>query len=366
VSVGYPGDYASWPRDRQNRAYAEGAYADRKPSTPATLKTAAEFCAEYAPLSYAIEPIVRSRSLYTLTAKTGAGKTALMVAAGLAVPTGRSDILGVDVEQGRVAYCAFENPDDVRMRLMIAAYLLNVNLADLADRLVVLDVRMKPEDVIVKLAAASEGGFFSLILADTLAAWFDGKDINDNVQAGDFIRRVRPLTALPGNPSVLVAAHPTKGAGEDQLVPYGGGAILNEVDGNLSLWRKPDTGNVHLHWQGKLRGLEFKQRPFRFEIASSPDILDAKGRQVQLPVIRPIAEADDEARQQIERNLDAALLRVMKDNPSGSQADWATAIGLRNKSGVNRKLQQLKGEKLVETALGRWILTAKAEKALKS
>jgi hypothetical protein len=49
-------------------------------------------------------------------------------------------------------------PDDVRMRLMIAAYLLNVSLADLADRLVVLDVRMKPEDVLAKLAAASEGG----------------------------------------------------------------------------------------------------------------------------------------------------------------------------------------------------------------
>jgi hypothetical protein len=271
--------------------------------------------------------------------------------------------LGVDVEQGRVAYCAFENPDDVRMRLMIAAYLLNVSLADRTDRLVVLDVRMKPEDVLAKLASASEGGSFSLILADTLAAWFDGKDINDNVQAGDFIRRVRPLTALPGNPSVLVAAHPTKGAGEDQLVPYGGGAILNEVDGNLSLWRKPDTGNVHLHWQGKLRGLEFKPQPFRFEIAGSPDILDAKGRQVQLPVIRPIAEADDDARQQTEADLSTALLRAMKDSPEAKQADWAAAIG-RDKANVNRRLNKLKGEKLVADVLGKWTLTPKGEKAL--
>lgn len=329
------------------------------------LKTAAQFCAEYVPLSYAVEPIIRSRSLYTLTAKTGAGKTALMVAAGLAVPTGRSDILGSEVERGRVAYLAFENPDDVRMRLMIAAHLLNIDLSVLADRLVVLDVRTKPEDVLAKLASASQGGLFSLVMADTLAAWFDGKDINDNVQAGDFIRRVRPLTALPGNPSVLVAAHPTKGAGEDQLVPYGGGAILNEVDGNLTLWRKPDTGSVHLHWQGKLRGLEFAPRPFRFEIVGSPDILDSKGRQVQLPVIRPCAEAEDEQRQAAEVNLDAALLRAMKDNPSGSQADWATAIGIKNKSGVNRRLQSLKSEKLADVVLGRWFITAKGEKALK-
>jgi hypothetical protein len=330
----------------------------------AKLKTAAAFCAEYVPLSYAIEPIVRSRSLYTLTAKTGAGKTALMVATALAVSTGSRDILSADVERGRVAYLAFENPDDVRMRLMIAAYLLNVNLGDLAGRLLILDVRTKPEDVFAKLASISQIENFSLILADTLAAWFDGKDINDNVQAGDFIRRVRPLTALPGNPSVLVAAHPTKGAGEEQIVPYGGGAILNEVDGNLTLWRRPDTGNVHLHWQGKLRGLEFKPRPFRFEIVGSPDILDSKGRQVQLPVIRPCAAADEEEKQTTEINRNAALLRAMRDNPRGKQADWADAIG-RDKSNVNRRLQTLKGEKLVDVTLGLWAVTPKGEKALK-
>ena len=159
MSVGYPGDYVSWPRDRQNRAYAEGAYADRKPSTPATLKTAAEFCAEYAPLSYAVEPIVRSRSLYTLTAKTGAGKTALMTAAGLAVPTGRSDILGVEVEQGPGRLSRLRKS----RRRAHAAYdrriFAQCGPADLADRLVVLDVRTKPEDVIVKLASAHRAAF---------------------------------------------------------------------------------------------------------------------------------------------------------------------------------------------------------------
>jgi len=140
---------------------------------------------------------------------------------------------------------------------------------------------------------------------------------------------------------------------------------LNEVDGNLTLWRKPDTGSVHLHWQGKLRGLEFAPRPFRFEIVGSPDILDSKGRQVQLPVIRPCAEAEDEQRQAAEVNLDAALLRALKDNPSGSQADWAGAIGIKNKSGVNRRLQSLKSEKLADVVLGRWFITPRGEKALK-
>ena len=328
----------------------------------AKLKTAAEFCAEYVPLSYSVEPLIRSRSLYTLTARTGVGKTALLVAMGLAVASGRSGILGADVEQGRVAYLAFENPDDVRMRLMIAAFLLNIDLNALAGRLLILDVRSKPEDVFSLLASISQVEHFSLVMADTLAAWFDGKDINDNVQAGEFVRRVRPLTALPGNPSVVLAAHPTKGASDDQLVPYGGGAILNEVDGNLALARRADTPTVRLHWQGKLRGLEFTPRPFRFEIAGSPDILDAKGRQVQLPVLRPMTEADDEARQKVEVNLDAALLRAMAAEPSGTQHSWSVSIGC-SKSSVNRRLQKMKGDKLVETTLGQWGLTAKGRKA---
>ena len=31
------------------------------PAAASNLKTAAEFCAEYVPLSYAVEPIIRSR-----------------------------------------------------------------------------------------------------------------------------------------------------------------------------------------------------------------------------------------------------------------------------------------------------------------
>jgi hypothetical protein len=139
---------------------------------------------------------------------------------------------------------------------------------------------------------------------------------------------------------------------------------LNEVDGNLTLWRKPDTATVHLHWQGKLRGLEFTPQPFRFEIVGSPDILDAKGRQVQLPVIRPIAPADEEARQAGDTNLAPRLLRAIKANPAGSQNDWAVAID-RSKSGVNRHLQGLRAEKLVDVQLGRWFITARGEKALK-
>lgn len=334
-----------------------------EPSKHLEFKTAAAFAAEYVPLRYTIEPIIRSASIYTNTAKTGAGKTAFNVVAALAVATGRKDILNLEVAQGRVAYLACENPDDIRMRLKIAAYLLGVDLDALGDLLMILDRREKPEAVCASMATLAEQQPFALVIVDTLAAFFDGKNINDAVEGGEFMRRLRPLTRISGLPSVIVAAHPTKNAAEDALVPYGSGAILNEVDGNLTLWKKPETGLVSLHWQGKLRGLEFQPVPFRFEIMGSPDILDANGRQVELPTLRPSSEQAAEDRQESEVNTDRALLLAMIAEPNGTQQQWADAIG-RAKSKVNSRLQRLKGEKLVDVMLGRWTVTPKGRKCV--
>ena len=282
---------------------------------PPAFKTVGAFVQEYRPLAYIIEPIVRTSSVYTLTAKTGAGKTALSVIAALAVVTGRRDILGMDVEQGRIAYLAFENPDDVRMRLMVAAHLLNVDLAELRRRFVILDARASPEVIALELRILAErDGPFALVVLDTFAAAFDGRDINDNVAAGEFVRRLRPLSQLPGSPAVLIPAHPTKNANDDNLVPYGGGAILNEVDGNLTLTKR-EMGNTVLHWQGKFRGLEFQPISFRFEIVSSPDVIDNRSREVLLPVLRPTTPEDVEHRQQQDADVDRAILRCLSADP---------------------------------------------------
>ena len=346
------------PRD-VTRGGASGARIE-----PLTFKSAAVFAAEYVPLSYVIEPLIRGASLYTVTAKTGAGKTAFNVVAALAVATGRSDILGLDVAQGRVAYLACENPDDIRMRLKIAAFLLNIDLETIGDDLVILDRREKPEAVHAALAELAKKKPFALVLVDTLAAFFDGKNINDAVEGGEFMRRLRPLTQIKGKPAVVVSAHPVKNATDDNLLPYGSGAILNEVDGNLTLWKTAETGIVSLHWQGKLRGLEFQPRHFRFEILGSPDILDAKGRQVELPTMRPASAEAAEDRAKSQAETDRALLRAMLANPAGTQTDWGQTIGRTAKSSVNGRLQRLKKEKLVDVTLGTWSLTPAGKKAI--
>jgi hypothetical protein len=358
-------DQPTAPRQRgAEQAWAKPTVQEVTPEGFGQFRPVNVFCREYTPISYAIEPFVRSGSLYTLTAKTGAGKTALLIAMMLAVATGREDILGRKVARGRVAYIAAENPDDLRMRIMVAAYRLNIDLREVGDRITILDRRVKPENVVESLALLSDDEPFALVMIDTLAAFFDGDDMNDNVQGGQFMRRLRPLTRLPGLPSVVVAAHPVKNASEDNLVPYGGGAILNEVDGNLTL--KASNGLTELHWQGKLRGIEFDPALFRFELATSPDVRDVKDREVSLPVAMPASERDAEKREQKAASKDVAVLRALAANPGGSLKTLADEAKI-SREAVRRVLVRLssaKEGKLTKQTLRKWYLTPAGDKAL--
>jgi RecA-family ATPase len=184
------------------------------------FRMAAAFCAEYVPISHVVEPFIRSSSLYTLTARTGAGKTALLIIMALAVATGRGkELLGREVERGRVAVIVAENPDGFRMRLMVTAFLYNIALSEIANDLLILDKRMKPEAIAAALNRLSDDGPVSLIILDTLQGLFDGDDLNHNVQAGDFMRRWQPLTQIRGKPAVVIAAHPVKNAAADNSSP---------------------------------------------------------------------------------------------------------------------------------------------------
>jgi RecA-family ATPase len=189
---------------------------DRHQHPPPRFLTLTEFLGAFEPIRFQVDGVIRSGSLYTLTAKTGHGKTALMVTIAYAVATGSHDILKRKVERGRVAYISAENPDDLRMRLAVAADRLNVDVADVSEWMTVLDRAASPEALLAELTRLSERKHFSFIEIDTLAAMFDGKNVNDPQEAGDYMRRLRPLTRLPTSPTVLVAAHPTKNASADQ------------------------------------------------------------------------------------------------------------------------------------------------------
>ena len=134
---------------------------------------------------------------------------------------------------------------------------------------------------------------FQLVCFDTFQAGFavaNAGAFNDNEAVLKYVQRLRPLTALPGLPSVLVAFHPNKNALEAELIPYGGGATYGEIDGNLTLWK---DASIKFHWN-RVRGPEFEPKYFRIEKLSCPDIVDKQRRQILLPVLRPCSEVDVE------------------------------------------------------------------------
>jgi RecA-family ATPase len=342
----------------------EDDYGARMVEKP-NFRTLKEFCAEYAPVSYSVAGLVRSGSLYTLTARTGDGKTSWLVTASLSIAAGKKDILGRDVTEGRVAFCTAENPDDLRMRLSVASYTWNIDQAALGRSLIVSDNRVRPEEIHGYLEREAEHGPFAFIVVDTWQAYFDGRDANHPTEAVDFTRRFRPLTRLPGSPAVVVAAHPIKNASNDNLIPYGGGSTLNEVDGNFTLARQPTTGYFEFWWQGKIRGAHFEPFSYRIDKLTSPDIVDINGTEVAMPVMFPVTAEDVEAREASTVNRDAALLKAMSENQNGSMQAWANASG-QNKRAVQTALQgRLKKGRLVEKSLGKWSLTSKARKALR-
>jgi AAA domain len=252
-------------------------YEDFKAAPIARVKGIADFLAEYEPIKYTIDGLLPGGSIYGLTAKRGAGKTALLTSAALAVATGEEKFLGLEVEQGRVAYIILENPTDFRMKLSAAAFAHNVDVGALNDKICILDMRL-PHEQIMDLLKRDAGRFgpLQLVNYDTFQAGFPGADFNDNTATLKHAQSLREFTTLPGSPSVLAACHPVKNAEKDRLEPYGGGSTMNEFDGNITAWNEGGIIEVGFN---KVRGPEFEPLYFRIEKLGTPDILDIKGRQ---------------------------------------------------------------------------------------
>jgi hypothetical protein len=323
------------------------------------VKRGDDFLAEYEPLVYTIDGILPAGSIYGLTGKRGTGKTAFLQSTALSVITGRREIMGFDVELGRVAYVILENPDDFRAKLSVNVYVHGIENSSLRNNLAILDAKLPHAEMLQQLADdAEENGLFGLVCYDTFQAGFSGAQFNDNKEVLSHVQALRELTTLPGKPSVLVACHPIKNATRDNLEPYGGGATMNELDGNLTLWN--EDGRIELGWN-KVRGPDPEAQFFLIEKLGAPHILDNKGRTPLLPVMRPTSIEDAEQRKENENELDRRLLKAMIANPDGTQADWAKEID-RSKGRVNARLQKLKQNKLVEESLGKWRVTAKGMK----
>jgi AAA domain len=347
------------------------------PPNPQLLKrdrrlilSSARFVQGFVPPDYVIFGLLQRRFLYSLTGKTGAGKTAilLLIAAHVAEVKKIGDR---EVEKGRVLYLAGENADDVRMRWIALAQQMGFDLETIDVHFIpgvfkISEMQNRIRDEIKQI------GPVSLIIVDTAAAYFEGDDENSNTQFGDYARRtLRPLTTMPGEPCVIVACHPVKNASDDNLIPRGGGAFLNEVDGNLTAARAA-SGVVEVHWQGKYRGPDFAPIHFTTRSVTHEQLKDSKGRLIPTVVASPLSEQGHADIVQAARSRQDELLVALRDpaNRKASQIDLARHLGWKLRDGqphhvaVKRAFTALEKDKLVTGEPGRIELTKKGEKAL--
>jgi hypothetical protein len=346
------------------KPYEPKANGAGKPETERKLiLSSREFVAGYVAPQYLVEGIIQQRRLYSLTGKTGDGKTALQLYLAHLFAAGVN--LGKrEVEQCRVLYLAGENPDDVRARWLAMSEVLEFDADAIGVHFVegVFSVSGMLERVRVE---TEKIGGFGAVIVDTSAAYFEGDEENDNVQLGNYARLLRRLTELPGGPAVIVGCHPIK-SGEN-LVPRGGGAFLAEVDGNLTCKKLSDE-IIELYWGGKFRGASFDPVLFKIISIRSELVKDAKGRPIPSVMVRLTDDATlDHLEEQLGDDHDQVLL-LIDATPGMSQAKIAEALGWVSQFGpdkakVNRALTRLTKYKLADKSVrNKYSLTERGKK----
>jgi hypothetical protein len=238
---------------------------------PKLIVSSAEFVGRFIPPDYLIDGLIQRRFIYSMTAPTGSGKTA--VALLITAHTALKRALGeYQLEGGRVLYLAGENPDDIRMRWLAMADEMDFDINTIHVHF--LPGVFKLSEIGERIKAEIEKiGTVVLVVIDTSAAYFEGSEENANVEMGIHARRMRGLVNLPGGPCVLVACHPVKNATPDNLLPRGGGAFIAEVDGNLTVSKNESVST--LHWQGKFRGPDFAPIPFSLHTVTTEALKDS-------------------------------------------------------------------------------------------
>jgi hypothetical protein len=346
---------------------------EAKPGDITVIKvlSQAEFLADFVPPDYLVDGVLQRRFVYSLTAVTGHGKTALALQLAQAIGSADPNVHfgGHAVEKGRVVYFVGENPDDVRCRIKGANSKRNDDPNQ--DRIYyiagVFDIAGLHEQLVV---AIDQLGGVDLVLVDTSAAYFLKDDENSNPQMGAHARLLRTLTTLPGGPCVVVLCHPVKHVTEStQLLPRGGGAFMAEMDGNLTLW-KHDENLITLHHSDKFRGPGFEPTTFKLEKITTEELVDRKGREI--PTVHAVAISGQEEEEQeatAEREEDELLAALAGDPLSiadlARACGWLLVNGEPHKSKTHRVLERLVKDKLVRKVRGRrYRLTEDGRKAI--
>ena len=328
------------------------------------VKDFAEYIASFESPDYLIDGMTIARRVYSLTALTGHCKTAIATYAALAVACGKP-FAGRDTVKKRVLYLSGENDEDQKARVIATSSEFN-----LVPEPGYFRVRAGAQGIgsLIPILTSEfeENGPYGFVVVDTSAAFFGGNDENDNVLAKAHAGFFRDISNLPGHPTNWILCHPIKSAGKDNLLPRGGGAFLNDIDGNLTAWMSRERVTLHKH--GKYRGTPFEPMDFQVKPVTLKNHKDTKGRPVESVVVVPMTELDVMRSHHAEITDENKLLFEMLHHPNSSLADWADgagwtmADGKPYKSKVQRLLAELERDKFVEVERKQWQLTGPGRK----
>jgi hypothetical protein len=333
------------------------------------VKSSAEFINDFVPPDYLIDGLLQRRFLYSLTGRTGSGKTAVALLWAYSIATGTS-IGGREVQRGRVLYFAGENPDDVRQRwLAMAEHMcFDFNSIDVCFLAGVVDLSELNQRIRMEVA---ELGGVAAIFIDTSAAYFSGDDENSNPAMGAYARFLRSFTTCDGGPTVITNCHPTKNAQSDSLLPRGGGAFIAEVDGNLTASLSESV--VTVHWQGKFRGPSFEPIEFETRSVTAARLKDARRRSIHTVIAAELSAEQIDAKTGQRRKDQDKVLTFMLEAGDGSpsiasiaeRCGFLGATRQPQKSKVHGILKALKKDRLIETERDQYRLTERGKATAK-
>jgi hypothetical protein len=361
-----PEDWIREPPREQQHNNGE----DQSAPKPGRILSGRDFLATFVPPDYVVDGMVQRGRLYACTSLTGHGKTAVWLTIACMVAAHRY-VGTIETTGGDVVILAGENAEDLCGRLHAMCQEYHLDKARLPHVLPVNFSLTDEEAEKLRQDIDDLGREPVLIIIDTGPAYFPGDNEQDNVQMGDYGRTQRTLARCRGRPAVVALTHPVKNAGRDNLLPRGGGAYLNELDGNLTLWSDALGESTTLHWLDKLRGADFAPVAFHLRQVRVDHLKDAKGRPFLSIVAEPQSqEAADNAKAQAISD-ENKVLHWLNQRPGISirgiakEAGWISDNEVPLTSKVHRCLQNLKRDKLVRQHRGKWAISDAGKQELK-
>lgn len=356
------GKYPVDPGKQAPGAWGEEAQISGGVIIPAPqIVTSAQFMADMAPPVYIIDDVLASRRCQAMTGFPGHGKTTLALHMAICVATGQP-FGDKETEKGAVLILAGENPENVRWQYAAALAAANVDAAD-------VDIHFLPEHFQLSQfkdalkAECEKIPNLRLIIIDSLQAYFEGENDNNNTEMVEMAKRFRTLTDIASGPSVLVICHPAgKKAEKSNIVPRGGGGFLAEMDGNFTVWAETD-GTQKFHHSEKHRGAPFDPIPFVMEDRTFDHLTDHKGRTLTLKVCRMQLMSEQMSAREKSEYLDRLALEAIAADPKTTARMLADKLGV-SLGKVQKIRQSLVEERMLRRRMKRYEITRDGEEFL--